>query len=558
MAIERNLIDVNQDTFDSAEAVVIALLKSNRSDLDLRRGTALRDLLIRAAAQFHAYNALLNDDLRNSQSLKVVAANPELADADTVDNILSNLGVIRRTGFLATGAALVTTSIQKDYFIPQNYTLQDAAGNIFATTQAFTVRAFEAPIPPNELELFPFEDTSGNFFFILPLQAQTEGVAGNIEQGTVLAVTGQVITGVETAAAYIDFTGGAPEESITDVLTRLPTALSQKALESRLSISARLQDEFSSVLATSSLGFGSDLQLRDKHNVFRAAMGSRVDIYVRSFREPAVLLLEKTATKVSDGVYTFTIAASEAPGYYLIRSITSIDSVEPLGSPADTLPVFGSFPFTDVRSTTNLAQTAHDFDPANGVVETAYTVFQEAAITVQNIPAVVVGGSPTFPDTTRLKVEIYLPPNLVNVQGFVDGDAVANLEADHVCRGAIPCFVTLQATLFRSKGVVLDQDAIKTAVMELINGKHFNSILTASQVSSVLHSFDIIRVGLEDTGSTGLRMQGRVRGADGVLRSIAGDGLDINAIRDPEALVAPESVVFTIDRRNIFLTEREI
>jgi len=548
MAIERTLADVDQTVFAESEAKLITLLLAESPELDLRQGTALRDLIIRPAAQFHALNGQLNEDLRNSQSVKLIAENPEVADEDTLDNILANMGVTRQAGGFATGLVMVVVNVQKNYTLPVGYSFVDAAGTTFATTQDFSIRAFDEPIPPNELALFPFTsaDLAGKYYFLLPVQAAIVGTTGNIAQGTALGITGQAFTGIESASAYAAFSGGSAEETIEEVLARLPATLSLKAFESSVAISTRIQETLTNVVAVSSVGFGDDAQLRDKHNVLGVAVGSRVDVYLRTGREPQITILEKTATKVSDGVYTFSIAAAEAPGFYKIRGISSLEDVE-----SADLPIIGSFPFTEERSSSGTSGSFHDFDVNNLVVETAYTVFQTSTVTVTNVAPSIIDGAAVYQDTINLKVELYAPTNLVAAQAFVDNDALRNLEGDHLIRGAIPCFTSISANVFHKKEVEIDLTEVNQALADFVNSKDFGETVTASQISAILHQFDIVRV-------NELQLSGSIRAADGQELTLTGADIDPNLVRTPELLVTTDTVIFMQDTRDIFIITREL
>jgi hypothetical protein len=112
-------------------------------------------------------------------------------------------------------------------------------------------------------------------------------------------------------------------------------------------------------------------------------------------------------------------------------------------------------------------------------------------------------------------------------------------------------FVTVTADVFRLVDADIDFEAIKDRLVEYVNGKNFNDVVTTSQVSAVLHEFEIIRVG-------SLRLEGEIRAADGTTRSLGGDVLDVGLVSDPQVLLAPDTSVFMLDRRDIFLTDREV
>lgn len=551
MAIERTLADVDQEKYDDSEAIIISTTVSEKPQLDARRGTALRDLLIGPAAQFHALNSLLNDDLRKTNSLKLVAENPELADEDVVDGILSNVGVTRKPGSAATGSVIFTVSDFKDYSVPQNYLVEDSAGNQFVTESGFSVLSADTPATATEVELreFDSEEQAGQYFFVLPFVAAAVGAQANIEENTALTPR-QLIVGVTQVTSYGSFSGGKGQETIEEVLARLPDSLSYTAIESANSISARLFADYSNVFAVSSVGFGNPSQLRDKHNALGVAVGSRVDVYVRTSYDPNIVILQKTATKVSDEVYQFTLNVEDAPGIYHVRGVSAVDS-DGANTESGELPVVGSFPFTEEPEAVNITDTFHDFDANNSVVETAYSVFQRRIVTITDVPPVTVSGTPTYPDTITVKVEIYSPKSLDLLQAFFDDDTVRNIEADHVVRGAIPFFVTITADVFRLVDADIDFEEMKDRLVEFVNSKNFNDVLTVSQVSAVLHEFEIIRVGA-------LSLEGEIRAADGTTRSLNGDVLDVGLISDPQVLLAPDTSVFMLDRRDIFLTDREV
>jgi hypothetical protein len=220
-----------------------------------------------------------------------------------------------------------------------------------------------------------------------------------------------------------------------------------------------------------------------------------------------------------------------------------------------SLPGIGSLQYTLDRQATNLNNTYHDFGTDNTGVETAFSMWQQGVVVVTNVPAFLEDGAPVYPDEVNFRVELYTPPSLEGMQSYVDNPLVRNQEADQVVRGAIPCFVTVQAAIFRRQSASVDLDAMTTSIADLINGKDFNETLPVSQVTAAMHQYDIVRVALDDTSSDGLRLTGEILAADNSVISLSGDVLNVTTVQEPELLVAADTTVFTIDRRNIFLQE---
>lgn len=557
MAIDITLDDIDQDQYDAAESVIIELLRSHSPELDLRRGTAIRDLVIRPAAQFHALETARIEATRNTNSLQLVVNSAEVADIDVVDGLLANVGYSRQPGEFATGEVRVNVSVLKDYFIPNQYELEDGSGYKYVTEQAWTIRKDGATDSTTELSLLPSETSSNNYYFILPMIGEVEGSQYQAEENEVMTPTGRELGGIDSFSVFKSFTGGINQESAQQAADSLPRSLSLRALESSRSIDSRLRNSFPDLIATSTIGYGDQEMLRDKHNVFGIAVGNKVDIYCRTFQAPTSVILSKTGTKVSDGVYTVTIDRGDAPGFSVIRSVTLVGQTS--DGEISTNPIqLSTLNFTEVRAASETDQTYHEFATDNAVVETAFTAWQSATLTITDVPGVIVDGAGTYPDSLAFIVEAYLPPGLASIQSFIDYDGVRNLEADQVARGAVLCFVELSATVYKNPGVIVNLELMAQVLTDYINNKKFGELLTASELASVIHQFNIVRVNLDDTSESGFKLFGTIRDAGGNPITLSGNTLDISTVIDAENLVTPATTVFVADRRDIILKEIEV
>lgn len=550
MAINNTLADVNQETFDNFEAIVIDLLRSDHTELDVRKGTALRDLLVRPSSETSALNGLNNEQLRLQLSLELMAT-AAVQDPDVLSALLSNFDLTLREGVEARGSVIIYTTENKQYFIPEQFVF--TIGDLeYTSGKAWVVVTTEVTDPTAQILMQQADD--GRYFFIVPVAAVEPGVQYNAGVGEAVEINQELGTGITDSYVYGDITGGEDAETVEELVARLPQSIAFKMPVSDASIAATLMTQFDAIRDISTIGMGDEEMLRDKHNLFNVSVGSRIDTYPRTALVPETATLLKTATKVADGVYTFTIDKDDLPGFYLIRSINSPESVITYDGRLD-LPIIGSYPFDEIRGSEGTEDTFHDFDPNNMVVETAYSRWQTSTVTIYNIPA---PDSGVWPDELTLKTEIYYPKHLKDIQEYLDDPSLRNNEADYVVRGAIPCMVTISATLFTNPNVILDLDAVTASIVSYINHKRFGDQLTASQLSGVFHEFDIIRVGLDDTGVTGLTMEGRIRAADGSQIVLTGNTLDIADYAVPELLVSEKTSVFMTDPRNIFLNVRSI
>lgn len=538
MSVE-SLANVTQDQFDQAENIVINLLRSAYPSLDLRRGTVLRELLVRPSASFYAMESERYTKLQQVSSLQLIAENPSTATVEDVNRILANFNITQRAGSIAYGTAYMQLAYDRTYIVGSDFTLYTLDGFTFGVEQSYTILSAPDKNNPSHLQLYAKSD--GTFYALLPIVAAAAGETYNIAAGTTLNAT-SAFDGFVLAEAYTNFVNGVNPETMTQLLARMPSAIAHRSLESRISIDSILRDpyqgNFGSILfATSVLGYGDQGQLRDKHNAFGVAVGGRADIFVRTFAQPNVVVLLKTANKIAAHTYQFTIAAADAPGYYAIRAISDEDAISSPTLTFDQLPITGTYGVLEVRSATGLGSSFHDINAANAVVETAGTIFQQATVTVQDV----------LDDTAAtkvFKVELFTAPYLSDIQTYVDRQDVRNIKADYLVRSPFICLVGVRALVVPAPGVTLDIPAMQTAIVNYINTRSFVNDLTESEILGVLYQFGIQKVDTSDNPLTGLQIKGMLRDAAGTLHILTGHTLDLRVITDASAMLLPATSVF--------------
>lgn len=520
---ELTLNDITQDQFDAAEKALIALIRSKYPGLDLRSGTVLRDTLVRTDAAVAALHTAEVEQLRRLMSLSTIIEDGTASAAD-VNKILANFNVAQNSGVVATGTVKVKVAAARTYTL--------ASGTVFSTLEGlqFTTTALvTAGLAPEDGSTV-LQPEAGAYYFLVPVAASVSGSAYNIPQGTAVepAVT---IYGYVSASAAANFTGGLDGETLQAAVSRIPAALSHRALTNRTSVEAMLRARFDgtgiTVQAVGVQGMGDAAMLRDKHNVFGVAVGGRSDVYVRTFGAPAVLTLTKTGMRTGAGAYAFRIEAEDAPGFYAVRGVG-----ESTGAAA-------SYAFTETRSGTD-ASAWHDVE---GTVDIAFSAFQACDVAVTGVPDN--GAEHTF------VVEVWECPGLGAIQTYVDDDSVRNIAADVIVRCPPVCLVSCHATVYYDMGTPVDLTVLRTAVARYINGRNFVGRLTRSELVKVLLDLGVKKVALNPDD---MLLAGRVLGADGSWRSLRGDTLDIAAIADAGALVTGDTVVFAAEPQDIQFT----
>lgn len=538
MAEDILLTDVSQADFNTAEAVLVNLVRSAYPTLDLRKGTVIRDILIRPAASIYGLNTKRLEDLQQKMSLITLESDPTATPSD-VDAIMANFTVTRNPGSKSSGLVLVRVDGNRVYTVSANFSLATLSGLTYSTTQLYTVRLNPEA---GELTLYPSDDAQ-SYYFLLPVTATAIGAQYNIAQATTLEPL-STLFGFVSAEAYTTFSEGVNEETIDQIVTRLPAAVSYKALESPTSISARLQTQFDGtdvqIQMLSVQGYGDAAQLRDKHNPMGFAVGSRVDVYARTFAAPYIRTITKTGTLIAPNTYQFQISRTEAPGYYAIRSISEVDAI--LSVVSSSLPVAGSYAFVDVREPDGVTDTFHDIDTANGMIEVANSCYQKSTVTVTGV-------TQTLPNH-QFKVELYMAPGLADIQAFVDNVAVRNIEADYIVRCPFICLVNMSVTAYHSDKVALDIDKMRQDLFNYINSRSFVPRLTRSELACVMFTSGASRV---DMSPSGMILEGTVRDAAGVIHTIQGDSLELNLVNNPATMLTADTVVFATELGNIHI-----
>lgn len=527
-----DITTVTQTSYDVAEQALITMIRATYPTLDLRRGTVIRDLLIRPSATVYAYNTQLMADLQAKQSLTLLAANPSATDAD-VNAILSNYGTSLRAGTMSSGYIILRFTQPSIYNINTGAQYTAISGQIFEATASYVIRE-NAAVGAGEIMLYPEASGTGttDYYGIIPVTAVETGSTYNIAAGTALEPSASLYSFI-SATAYSDFSGGTDAETASQAISRLPSVLSYKALESTTSIDSVLRTNYPAVTATSTQGYSDRMQLRDKHNPFGIAVGSRVDIYARTFDTPSVSIINKTATyNTATGTYSFSLTSGEAPGMYYIKSVSEPGSAT----------VAGSYAFLVARSAYLANNASHDID-AGYAADYAFSMYQTLDVTVHGIAYA--GAAHEF------KVEVYSAPAISELQAYVDDPATRNKNADYMVRIPPICLVKLNLVAYYSKSQPIDTGAIKTAVADYVNSRSFVRRLTRSELACIVKSMGVIRVDF----TNGMTLTGSISGASGTIYNLQGDTLDLELVYNPAELLAPETCVFGMSVADITISE---
>lgn len=514
------LDDITQEQYNEAAAVLIDMMRTAYPKLDLRNGTALRDLLVNPDATISAWFTQQALEQRECSSLKLLQERSEAGeavDASDVSAILSNFGMAASAGSRAQGKVRVSVSESRKYVVAEGFQFSTYDGITFVTTAEHTVSE-----TPDSDEDQLYAGTAG-YYFIIPVIAVDPGFNGNLRSGDALNPASSFY-GFVSASAYADFSGGADMESISSLIARIPSSLSQRGLLTKYAVEGQLRQNFDSgdhpIVAVSACGYGNPAQIRDRHNVLGIGVGGRVDVYVRNFTELPVSSSQVTFTRQSDGTYKASLSTGDFPGLYAVTGVNKASGG------------LGSYGFS-VAYSADVSGTWHDISVDNSYIEAANTVWRNAVITLVD--------HDLTDDEESLQVTMICLPEIEALQDYVDAPSVRNVGSDYIVRCPMICQVHVNALVRHPYGVAFDKDTARQAVCDYINTSGFIKRLSRSEIACVLQENGASSVPL---GSSGM-LYGEVYDGAGNLTTFSGDSLDISSIATPSTLLTPDTCVFT-------------
>lgn len=525
---EITLDSLTQQQKDASEQLLVNLIRSKYPHLDIRSGTALRDLLVVPDAIINAWFSAEAEEQRAVSSLQTLLERAEAGeeiDTDDVNRVLSNFNLAGTAGSSASGSVRVVVSSARTYVIPVGFEFETLSGLKFRTTAAFTVSE-----NPSGTELKLFKGTA-NYFFVIPVTCLTAGVAGNIDKGTALSIT-TALTGFVSATAYDTFSGGADVEDLSSIKARIPVALSTRGLLTATSTEACIRDRFDSssnpIIAVSVVGYGNPAQIRDKHNPFGIGVGGRADVYVRNFTTPYTVTAQTEFE--FDPTLGEYVASLAVPGMYNVKSVSDPDT-----------ETAASYTHRIEYVTPAELPEYHDFDDDNAAAELAGTVWRCCKVFVESS------------DTSELKkvfsVSSVCLPMATEIQNYLDEDSVRNVGCDYVVRCPAVCNVSMDITCRYAFGTSFDVESAKSALANYVNTSGFVGRLTRSEIACVLRGLGAKSVDIDDE----YMLTGYVTDAFGTSHKLSGDALDISDIAVPEGLLTKDTCVFATSTGNINL-----
>jgi hypothetical protein len=541
MAIEiRSFNELDPAAVTAMTAKLAQYMQERHPEVELTRGV-FHDLVL-------YFNSMLNaaiqeniDRVRQSQSLQAITENPELADAEIVDQVLSNYNITRDAGSAASGNATIIFNLPLLTTIGAGGTFT-ANDVVFTNDDAFTILPPDgAAVNQNDRVMVPVGD--GTYAANIVLRATTIGVAGNIKRGTTLQPN-FVLNNASVAFAAADFVGGRNPFSNVNYIAKLADGLAAKTIGGRQSYAAtiRTQPAFKNVLHVSTIGCGDAEQTRDQHSLFPISGGGKVDVYVQTngYGVTQTRLIEATYIETTpEGTkWQFALGPEFSAGFYEVTAVRN---------PTDSATA-GYAILNDIRG---VDATGLPYSPdIRFVPEGVYSRYQ--TVVIQFIDTDVIAAS-LVPNTSRAfyAVTTTSMPLIAEINDFLtDRDRRAR-GTDILVKAPIPCFTKISFEVLTEANVVLEPEIItniKNAVVSAVADVGFSGQLNSSIIGKAAHAY---LTGRQAVGK--IDLFGRIRRPDGQNVYLR-DPHKLVIPHDPARLVTGRTTAFLVGPDDVSIT----
>lgn len=534
----QSISELDPAIVEAAQAELSQLIQERHPEVELTRGVIHDIIAFFAGGISGGINQTEVNRVLESRSLLAIETNPQLADPELVDHILSNYLIERTEGTRSRGEITIVVEGDSTVVISAN-SLYVANGLNYFTDVPITARPpGTITNNPNDRVLEPRGD--GSYEFSVPATAEDVGEAGNARAGTKFTPDPAPARFV-TAFSASDFSGGTSTETNRQLVQRMQEGIPAKVTAGRLNITSliKAQPAFADVKNVSIVGYSDPEMERDQHWIFPVSGGGRIDIYAQTDATPTTVAIRKLCRLVdlrtTDSVWQFTLGRNDAPGFYEINAVRRLD---------DPIDQAGFAVIQDQRGWDFGDDTWRP--DIQFQREAAYTRYQTGVFQfVDNLTPV---SELTEGDEVEFNVSVLTQPFIREIQEFLASNNHRHLASDILVKAAVPCFLSINCDIIKDTGESApDLDDIRTALVNRINNLNFPGVLYASQVNDVIHDY---LTGSQAVGP--IDMHGRIRRVDGT-DAVVRDTQVLWLPDSPSTLVTPKTTCFILYPEDIGL-----
>jgi hypothetical protein len=473
------------------------------------------------------------DTYRASYSLRQVL-NQEDPDEESVDNLLSNFNVQRRTGTKATGNVAIYTSRPTPTTIREGTRFSAGNGIEVETLQGFVGYFGTAPgLDSSVLAYVPMRQLAENLYVFTIEAVTVDPLESALAAGQALASTinSNNITRIETASTFV---GGSAPETTLQLLERSAQSVSARVVTGRDNICSLLNENVNGdgsgvpVLSCAVQGFGDDLMLRDiadNNGVFRGG-GGAVDIYAKTAQIPITVRSSLPAVRTA-GVWRMDLPRESFPGAYGVLQVLYEGAI----IPASGFQTILSFEQTD------------DSPLMSAPIHARYSPYQLLSVEFTFID------DPIVDDTADFDLDVLYMPGLLSLQSWLQDPEVRSYSFDTLVKAPVPIVCSFDVEIRYNAGLVAPAVVdLQQTVADTVNLKEVGS--GPFQLSDIVYA---LRAAFQDSEvQMPVQSYHRIWLPDGTTL----DGTSITSIQPPPGVegVSNANVAYFCFPQNVNIT----
>lgn len=516
--------ELNEEEVKEQQAILTEFLQEKYPNAVVQYGV-MHDLVNYLNAIFSAKERKELENWKSARSLLAITENPDIADTDSVDNILSNYNVYRQIGTHAYGTIQLEFSVDSALIIPAN-TIFSCNGITYVTEKSYLVYQSgneTSTVADRVLQLLD----SGNYGCTVDVVATTTGSAGCIKKGSTLS--NDTLNNLVVAYAYNDFKGGVDTEDNLSLINRLKSGISTPCWGNRENIKSILFNsaELPEIVDASVIGFSDKEMTRDQVSLFPISTGGKVDLYIKT--APYSITTTETLTAsvyqkdIGSTYWVVTVPSSMLYGMWRVTGVYPEDAS------------------INTESYELISQQAVSTNEDLSDFDAAYTIYQDIILKFRSIN----DDTPReIGDYKKFKVSAIGFPNIYDAHTLCHKRSIRPVASDVLIKAAVPCIVSAEVKIKYTKNSDISEDTIndiKAAVTKKINDKTFTSYLTSAELSNEIKQFLS-----GDQNIAYIQLTGIIMGPGGTLyRLVSPKQLEIPEM--PLKYVSPKTTVFLSD-----------
>lgn len=284
------------------------ILEAKFPDLDLREGTALRDLVIRPGAMLFA---LMNKAGEYYFTQNTLSNIDNVTPTEVLDSILSNWFLTRNVG--------IRSVINARLYFARSKNITVSSSVYFSTdnvTKFFPSDSYSFPS-----EALVLDSYSNEYYIDMDMIAEREGTSYNISSGSLLYFQNFDPYFLRAEINYLKSESISTETNL-EFIARSKTAISTRNLINVPSIDSNLTSEFNFITRLLTIGMGDPEMLRD---IIRAMLEDNDPILAPSIMKSQTALTFTIPNHGMESGQRIKITECVPSDYNMERPITRID-----------------------------------------------------------------------------------------------------------------------------------------------------------------------------------------------------------------------------------------